>query len=727
MINFNKKFSTFTITTDSTSYQMKVSEYGHLLHTYYGKKLDFDMSYAIQFQDRAFSPCPNDIGKDRTYSCDFLPQEFPCEGNGDFRHTAIAVRNEEGISGLDLRYEKHNIVKGKYSLEKLPSVYTTEESESLEIILSDKSLDIEVKLLYSAIDSLDVITRSVIVTNKSTKQLVLQHCASMNLDLLFGDYRLTYFPGSHGNERYKETQEIKQSEIAVLSRRGTSSHQANPFVIISDMNTTEDSGSCYGIGLLYSGSFSTYAEKDQFGMTRLMMGVLEERFNYELAPGERFIAPETTLVYSNTGFTTMSHHYHDLVRYNIVRGEYKTKRRPILINNWEATYFDFNKTKLITIAEQAAKLGVEMLVLDDGWFANRFDDYRGLGDWIVNEEKLGSNLKSLAKEINNLGMKFGLWIEPEMVNEDSALYREHPDWALTIPLKRPNRGRSQLVLDFSRHEIVDYIFEMIADVIRNANIEYIKMDMNRSLTDVATVCNGYQSQGKVLYNYVLGVYYFIERLHQEFPNLLIEGCSGGGGRFDLGMLYYTPQIWCSDNTDAIDRIKIQHGTSFCYPICSVDSNISAVPNHQTGRITPFNTRFIVASSGNFGYQLDLAKLTEEEKAEVPKQIEQYKKLWDTIHNGYYYRLTDASSNNDIEAWMMVKKDKSEAVLNIVAVKAHYNWKYRYVVCKGLDENAMYQNSDGKVYQGAALMNLGLLIPNFTGDYQAFQFVLTKIS
>ena len=614
-----------TLQTKNTTYQMGVNEMGFLLHLYYGPRAGGDMSFLLTHADRGFSGNPYDAGDDRTFSPDAVPLEYPCYGNGDFRSPAFNVRDGRGVFGADLRFKNFTMKSGKYSIPGLPAVYADEkEAYTAEILLADERLGLEVLLRYGVLPGLDVITRSVVVRNGGNKTVFINKVYSACIDFLSGNYELLHFYGRHTMERNLERIPVIHGNQRFGSRRGMSSHQHNPFFILADEETTEECGSCYGMSFLYSGNFSFEAEKDQYYQTRIQMGLPDEMFDYPLEPGREFYSPETAIAYTSGGLSTLSHIYHDLIREHICRGKYKNTARPVLVNNWEATYLEFDGDKIIDIARQAAELDIDMLVLDDGWFGERDTDNSGLRDWIVNEEKLGGPLSRVADAVNDLGMKFGLWIEPEMVNEDSVLYREHPDWAFVIPGKRPVRCRNQLVLDFSRKEVVDYIFGSIAQVIDSANIEYIKMDMNRSICDVFTAVEGYQNYGKIMHEYVLGVYDFLERLNARYPDMLIEGCSGGGGRFDMGMLYYTPQIWCSDNTDAIERICIQHGTSFCYPPGTMGSHVSAVPNHQTGRTVDFKTRGVVAMAGSFGYELDLSLLTEEEKEEVREQIRNYK-------------------------------------------------------------------------------------------------------
>lgn len=708
--------------TKNTTYQMGISDHGYLLHLYYGPKTECDMSYILQYYDRGFSGNPYEAGEDRTVSPDLLPMEYPCYGSGDFRSPAVNVRNKQGVYGLDLRCKSHCFTKGKYSIPGLPAVYGDEKkAHTLEVKLEDEAFKVEVILKYGILSELDVITRCAVICNKGGEDVFINKAYSASLDFVSGDFELLHFYGRHAMERNLERIPVIHGNQSFGSRRGTSSHQHNPFFILAEKNTTEDAGGCYGMSFLYSGNFRFEAEKDQIHQTRVQMGILDEMFDYPLQPGERFHTPEIALAYSAKGLTELSHIFHRMIRCHVCRGKYKTARRPVLINNWEATYMEFDGNKILDIARQAAELGVEMLVLDDGWFGNRDHDDCGLGDWYVNEKKLGSTLSEMVGRINEMGMKFGLWIEPEMVNEDSRLYCEHPEWAYVIPGRKPARCRKQLVLDFSRKEVTDYIFESISKVIDSANIEYIKMDMNRSICDVYTAVEGYQNYGKIMHEYVLGVYDFLERLNRRYPDILIEGCSGGGGRFDAGMLYYTPQIWCSDDTDAIERIRIQHGTSFGYPISAVGSHVSASPNHQTGRSTEISTRGIVAMAGSFGYELDLNLITEEEKDTVKKQIQEYKRYWDLIQNGRYYRLHTPDEDTETAAWCFVSRDRSEALLNIVSLTAHANSPVSYVRCRGLDPEKKYRCEENKkVYDGNALMHIGVPVEIIPGEYHAWQ-------
>lgn len=726
-IIYCEKDRTFTLQTKNTTYQMQVDRYRFLLHLYYGKKTDGCMDYLLTYYDRGFSGNPYDAGEDRTYSMDTLPQEFPCYGNGDFRSTAFAVENADGSMSCDLRYKSHKIFDGKYNLEGLPAVYASEqEAQTLEILMEDPVTGVKVVLLYGVLPAQDIITRSVCVKNESSGKIYLNKIESASLDFLYGDYELLTFYGRHAMERNVQRVPVVHGTQKIGSVRGTSSHQYNPMMILAEKETTEDKGNCYAMSFVYSGCFQGEVLKDQLNQTRMMLGLQEEAFRYPLEAGEMFQAPEVILSYSSEGMNRLSQNLHHCIRQHICRGKYKEEIRPILINSWEAAYFDFTGDTIYELAKTAKEVNIDMLVMDDGWFGKRDDDNSGLGDWFVNEKKLGGTLGNLIKRINDLGVKFGIWIEPEMVSEDSDLYRKHPDWALTVPGRNPVRSRNQLVLDFSRKEVVDEIYDQICKVLDQGNIEYVKWDMNRSLMDVYSSVT--RDQGRVLHDYVLGLYDFLERLVQRYPNLLIEGCSGGGGRFDAGMMYYTPQIWCSDNTDAIDRLRIQYGTSFGYPVSVVGSHVSAVPNHQTGRKTPLHTRGVVAMSGTFGYELNLMKLSEEEKQEIREQIAEYKSYAPIIQNGLYYRLSDPTTE-EICAWEFVhtdEKEQSKVLLNIVMQVIHGNMTVNYVKLQGLEETAVYrEEKSGKRYTGAALMYGGMPLPIEPGEYQAYQYCFVK--
>ena len=723
-IVYSKADRTFTIQTKNTTYQMQVDPYGFLLHLYYGKKTDGScMDYLLTYYDRGFSGNPFDAGDDRTYSMDALPQEYPSYGTGDYRSTALIIENADGSTACDLRYRSHHIFNGKYKIPGLPAVYAAEtESQTLEIVMEDAVTGVEVTLQYGVLPDYDVITRSEKIVYRGEGKICIRKAQSACLDFVQGKYDLLTFYGRHAMERTMQREPVTHGSHVIGSVRGTSSHQYNPMMILADENTTDQYGNCYAMSFVYSGNFKGETLKDQFGQTRALMGLQDEMFSYPLAEGETFYTPEVLLTFSGSGMNLLSQNLHRCIRQHICRGKYKESVRPVLVNSWEAAYFDFDGDTLYELAKEAKNAGIDMLVLDDGWFGKRDDDNSGLGDWFVNEKKLGGTLGDLIKKINDLGVKFGIWVEPEMISEDSNLYREHPDWALTIPGRNPVHARNQLVLDFSRKEVVDHIFDQICKVLDQGNIEYVKWDMNRSLMDVFS--RGTEDQGRVMYDYVLGLYDFLERIVTRYPDLLIEGCSGGGGRFDAGMMYYTPQIWCSDNTDALDRLQIQYGTSFGYPVSAVGSHVSAVPNHQTGRITSLHTRGVVAMAGTFGYELNLGKLSEEEKQEIRLQVEEYRKFAPLIQTGLYYRLSDPA-REEYAAWAFVSEDQKEVLLNVVLQEIHGNMTVNYVKLQGLKCSAIYRDTEtGKSYNGAALMEAGIPMPVEMGEFKAYQMHLT---
>ena len=715
----------FTINTRNTTYQMKADRYGVLLHLYYGRRTEGSMEYLLTYADRGYACNIYDTGKDRTYSLDFLPQEFPTSGTGDMRSPALILEYGNGIDACDFRFDHYTVRDGKYGLKGLPAVYAAEEeAQTLEIVMKDISGMAEVTLLYGVIPELDIITRSVLIRNTAEEEIRVEKVMSASLDQLTGNYDLITFYGRHTMERNFQRTPVAHMEQYIGSRRGTSSHQYNPMMILAEKETTETAGGCYAMQFVYSGGFSGNAGKDQYDQTRMQLGLMQEKFSYPLAPGEEFTAPEVIMSFSGTGLETLSHNLQDCIRKHVCRGKWRDQVRPVLLNSWEAFYMDFDGADILALAEQAVTLGMDMLVLDDGWFGKRNDDYAGLGDWYVNEEKLGGEMKELIYWVHRKGLKFGIWVEPEMVNEDSDLYREHPDWAMTIPGRNPVRGRHQLVLDFSRKEVVDAIFESICKVLDMGTVDYLKWDYNRSIVDVYS--HTAKDQGKVLYDYILGLYDFLERLTKRYPDMLIEGCSGGGGRFDAGMLYYTPQIWCSDNTDAIDRLRIQYGTSFGYPASCVGSHVSICPNEQNGRVTPLATRGITAMSGTFGYELNPEVLSEEEKDEIRAQIRKRNEYAELIHFGSYYRLSDPF-DGECSAWAFVSKDRSEALINHVNLEIHGNRPVTYVRMRGLESGAAYRDTEsGRVYPADALMQVGLPMPAPFGDYGALQIHLVKI-
>ena len=718
----------FQIETEHTSYQMKVDKYGVLTHLWYGAKTECSMDYLLDYPDVAFSGNIYEAENQRTYSLNTLPQEYSTSGVGDFRIPAITVTHDDGSRALDLRYSGHKISRGKYNIDGLPAVYATEEeAETLEIVMEDTATNIEVILMYGVLPKKDIITRSTVIINNGTTPITINKAHSLCLDLPEGDWQSIHFHGRHAMERQMERCELIHGIEEFSSSRGTSSHQQNPTILLCEKECTETSGFCVGAALMYSGGFQTQIEKDQLKQVRVVMGINPETFSWKLNASERFNTPEVILSCSMEGTAKLSQQFHKIIRHNVCRGKYQLSQRSILINNWEATYFDFDEKKILDIAKEASKIGIDMFVLDDGWFGKRDSDNSGLGDWYVNENKIKGGLANLISKINDLGMKFGIWFEPEMVSEDSDLYREHPEWAIKIPGRNPMRSRYQLVLDMSNPEVIEYLYNSISDILKNNNIEYVKWDMNRSISDWYSTCLPSSRQGEQPHRYILGLYELLGRLITDFPHILFEGCSGGGGRFDAGMLYYSPQIWCSDNTDAHERTFIQYGTSFFYPISTVGSHVSAVPNHQTGRITSLDTRGIVAMAGSFGYELDLSTLTEEEKETMKEQVKKYRQYQLLIHNGDYYRLTNPH-NSRIAALQWNDNTNGNVLVQGVVFRAVANMVRDKIKLMGVDALAKYKlKGTGEIYSGMALMTGGILIPRTTGDDAAFELFFEKLA
>ena len=703
---------------------MQVREYDTLVHLYYGADIgDTEASHRIICLDRGFSGNPYEAGEDRTFSLDILPQEYSGYGNGDYRINGMEVTHEDGSDAVHLRYESYRMREGKYSLEGLPCMFGNEdEAETLEVTLYDRISNLKVHLLYGVFYELDVVTRAVRIENQGEKTVTIQRAMSMEMDYMNKHMDFIHFYGRHTMERMMERQPLHHGVQSVESKRGMSSHQHNPFVILCDKMTSEKHGNCYGFALAYSGNYRCEIEVDQMEQTRLVMGIHPYHFSFRLNKGDSFETPEVIMAYSDEGLGRLSHIYHDAYRSNLIRSKYVDSPRPILVNNWEATYFNFDEEKLYNIAKQAKEIGLDMFVLDDGWFGKRNSDFSGLGDWSVNEDKIKGGLSKLVKRIRKLGLKFGIWIEPEMVSEDSDLYRNHPDWVLRIPERRMNRSRHQLNLDITRKEVRDYVMKQIFSVLDSCEVDYVKWDMNRSVDNVYSAVLPAERQGEVFHRYVLGVYEMMEQLVERYPNLLFENCAGGGGRFDAGMLYYSPQIWCSDNTDAIDRLKIQYGTSFGYPISTMGAHVSVCPNHQTGRTTPFATRAVVASAGTFGYELDLEHLTEEEKELARAQIAEYKEMEHLVQTGDYFRLSNPFENDDYVLWQFVSKDKKETIVNGVQLRNESNPHIHLIYPVGLERKAHYKDvKTGEIYTGAALMKAGIPMPVGIGDYQPVKY------
>ena len=726
-IRYDEANRIFELDTRNTSYRIGIAdEEGFVGHIYYGQKIR--PQKCDQFLRTCEAPfVPSRNNRERCSFMDTFPTEYSGNGIGDYRESCIAVKTANGSRTVDLKFVDYDIVNGKPGISGLPASFAGEEEvQTLVVHMMDGGCGIDVDLIYSVFEDEDVITRSVSVKNAGDRDIRLTKVYSACIDMDDEGFEMLTLHGSWARERQIERRPIAYGKQSVSSLRGESSHQDHPFMAWMTKGTDQTTGDVYGMHFVYSGNFIAQIEKSQFDSIRAVMGIHSEGFEWWLTPGETFTAPEVVLTYSHDGLGQMTRNLHDFYRCHMIRSRYLHQKRPVLINNWEATYFDFDTDKLLAIAKSAAEHGIEMLVMDDGWFGHRNDDATSLGDWFVNEDKIKGGLKYLVDEVNKLGMKFGIWMEPEMISPDSELYKTHPDWALAVPERTATLSRNQYVLDLSRKEVRDYVYECVHNIISSANIEYVKWDMNRQLTDMGSVEFAGDRQGELAHRYVLGVYELQERLVNDFPDLLLENCSGGGARFDPGMLYYSPQIWCSDDTDAIERLSIQEGTELIYPLSTMGAHVSDCPNHTVGRTTPFMTRANVALAGTFGYELDITKISEEERAMIPEQVSMYHKYNDLVREGDYYRVASYRENGLYDCWMVVAKDKSEALVTYVQVLGRPNVHSRKIKLLGLDVTAGYRlDGTEKVYGGDLLMNAGMLIETMRGDYMSrlYHFVL----
>ena len=719
----------FVLSTAHTSYAFLADANGFLVHLHYGAHIRPDdplAAYAVTGGRPSFHPNPPDANPGAGFiSRDTLPQEYSGFNTGDFRPTPFRIRWSDGSAAADLRYVSHTVVAGTPDLPDLPCAFTGKDKgvETLDVVLRDAARGARVHLLYTVFPETDVIARSVVVENDTAEPFTIEQVASVQLDLPASGFDLLQLPGVWARERHAERVPLGHGIRALRSVRGATGHSMNSAFALLSRDATETAGEAYGIVLCYSGNFLATVETDAYETTRAVVGIAPETFSWTLAPGESFHAPQAFLVHSGEGVGAMSRRLHDFFRGHVLDPRWALRGRPALVNNWEATYFDFNAEKLLSIARTAAPLGIEMLVLDDGWFGHRDDDHSSLGDWYEYAAKIG-DMADLAARVHDLGLKFGLWFEPEMVSEDSDLYRAHPDWVLSIPGRGRSLGRDQMVLDFSRPEVVDAVADVIVRLLRRAKIDYLKYDMNRNHTESYAKALPPERQGEAEHRFILGVYRLHSTLLKRVPGLLIEGCSGGGGRFDAGMLRYTPQIWCSDDSDAIERLRIQAGTSIFYPCSAMGAHVSACPNHQVGRSTPFETRATVAMAGTFGYELDLTRIPEEDRRRIPGQIADFHRFSPLVLRGDHYRLTPAWESSPVEAWMFVSKDRDRATLSVVRRTGVPNPPDIRLHLRGLDPDGVYEIGD-EAWSGETLMAAGYPLRLPGQDAASLRLYLTR--
>ncbi|QCJ41006.1 alpha-galactosidase [Bacillus sp. S3] len=717
----------FHLFNGNVSYLIQLVHGKYPAHLYWGKRVRvLQPSSILAFKGRAFSPTSEP--EDPKFSLDTLPQEYPAFGNGDFREPAYQLLSHDGSTITEFVYDSHEIRKGKPSLKGLPSSYIEDDSEAetLVITMVDSKLGIGLNLMYTIYRNLDVITRSVSFEHLGSHTVEIHKCMSMSVDFHQSDWGWLHLHGTWARERHIERRPLHHGIQSISSARGASSHQHNPFVALLSKNTTEEYGDVYGVSLVYSGNFQASIEVDPFETTRLSIGINPFEFIWQLNPGETFQTPETLMVYSSEGLGGMSRTFHKLLRTRVCRGVYRDQSRPILINNWEATYFNFNEKKLKDIADAAKGLGIELFVLDDGWFGRRDNDKSSLGDWVVNKKKLPHGLAGLADYVEKKGMKFGVWVEPEMVSPDSDLYRRYPDWCLHVPGRSRTLSRNQLVLDLGRREVCDFLLETMTSIFTSAPISYVKWDMNRNMTEAGSAALPPERQKETAHRYMLGLYWILRKLTERFPQILFESCSGGGGRFDPGMLYYMPQTWTSDDTDAVERLKIQYGTSIVYPAITMGAHVSDVPNHQTGRMTPLKMRCHVAMAANLGFELNIDKLGSKDKTVVHDQISLYHQIKEIILFGDLYRLLNPFAGMDT-AWMYVKPNREQAVVFYYKILAMPNPPFFRLKLRGLNPNFKYKiNSGEQLYYGSELMQIGLAMPLIKKDYTSFIFQIEAI-
>lgn len=708
-ITFDEKRKIFKLDTLDSTYAIGIRE-GYLIHLYYGKKIPDDNLLDLPFRGYFATISPKNVHvDDYKFSLDVQPMEYSCNGSGDYRLAALSIKDSMGRTTTDIRYLDHKIYDGKPKLKGLPATYCNDDSEAqtLELITIDKFTGAKVTFYYTAFANYSVVTESVKVENTGKETFEIEKVASCCVNFPSMDYNMINLSGVWSRERRVITRHLAHGIQSVASKRGSSSHNHNPFVALVDDKGGEDFGDAFGFNLVYSGNFSADIETDYLDCTRLVMGINPIDFTWVVEPGDEFQSPEVVMVYSDSGMGKMSRTFHDLYNNNLIRGEWKNKKRPLLINSWEGSGFDFDQETLVRYAKEAKKLGIELLVMDDGWFGHRDSDNSSLGDWFVNESKLKGGLTKLIERVNAEGVQFGIWYEPEMISEDSELYKAHPDWCVHVEGREQSPARQQYVIDMTRQDVRDCIFNQMYDVLSKNNIAYLKWDYNRAITEPASVMLDARHSKEFFHRFILGTYELMDRITSAFPHILFESCAGGGGRFDAGMLYYMPQAWASDNTDPIERLTIQFGTTMCYPASSIGAHVSACDR------TGIETKAAVAMAGTFGYELDPKEMSEEDKEKVKEQVKNYHRYYNVIHFGDLYRIIAPTDDEFKCAWEYVAKDKSEALLTVV-IKNRAPHDFLLIKMKGLDPEKMYRDeTDGEIYSGALLMNAGINLTDGT--------------
>lgn len=735
-ININQAKNLFHLQTDHTSYIFRVMENGELGQLYYGKKIHVKEQYENTITREIHDATPALSEEMPDFQPELLKQEYASFGKGDYRYPAFQIQQPNGSRISEFKYQKYDLIEGKQRLSKMPSTFDDDQddAQTLVIYLTDQITGLQLCLNYTVFPHQDVIVKSSLFTNPTADKYLINAAYSSQLDLPDADYDLLQFSGNWARERHLYRNRLRPGTQAISSLRTASSHQQNPFMMLAREHTDEDQGDVFGFNLVYSGNFKNSVEVDQYGVSRVLIGINPDEFVWNLAPGESFQTPEAILSFSTQGMNQLSQQMGTFYLKHLVSPKFAKQERPILINNWEATYFDFDEDKLMTIVDQAHDLGIEMFVLDDGWFGKRNDDTTSLGDWFVDKAKFPNGLEHFSQQVHDHKMKFGLWFEPEMISLKSQLYNNHPDWIVGDPKATLIPSRHQFVLDMTKPEVVNYLFEKIGQIISDTQLDYIKWDMNRNITDTFSRYLNSEQQGEFTHRYILGVYDLYDRLVKAYPNVLFESCASGGGRFDLGMMYYAPQAWTSDDTDAVERIKIQYGTSFGYPQSMMGAHVSAVPNDQNGRITSIDTRGNVAFFGDLGYELDITKMSQDELAQVKEQVAFYKEYRQLFQFGKFYRIDSPFvGDGNVTSWEVVSSDKTLAIAARYQLLNHPNAPYHRIYFKGLDENARYQINDGnEIFYGDELMNAGYFVPmakiksGYSADFASQLFIAKQV-